>query len=93
MEGERPTLIINLFTIKTMTKTQSNVSNFNKSKKKGTPYGNDTFPIREFSVTGMTHFDGECYPFNLHLKRIRFGLFVKPHVSNKKLNMTKSADN
>ena len=30
---------------------------------------------------------------NHHLKRMKFGLFVKPHVSNKKLIMTKSDEN
>ena len=49
--------------------------------------------IWRISVAQMAHFAGECFLFNLHLKRMKFGLFVKPHVSKKKLIMTKSAEN
>ena len=49
--------------------------------------------IWQNSVAGMTHFAGGCFLFNLHLKKMKFGLFVKPHVSNKKLMITKSAEN
>ena len=48
--------------------------------------------IQWISFARMTHFAGECFRFNLHLKRIKFGLFVKPYVSNKKLIMTKRAE-
>ena len=42
----------------------------------------------------MTHFAGESPSnVNLHMKRMKFGLFAKPHVSNKKLIITKSAEN
>ena len=48
--------------------------------------------IQWISFARMTHFAGECFRFNLHLKRIKFGLLVKPYVSNKKLIMTKRAE-
>ena len=42
------------------------------------------------SVTQMTNFAGKYFNFNLHLKRVKFGLFAKPYVSNKKLILTRS---
>ena len=47
--------------------------------------------IRRISVARITHFAGECFLFNLHLKRMKFGLFVKPRVSNKKAYHNKKA--
>ena len=41
----------------------------------------------------MTRFAGECFLFDLNVKRNKFGLFVKLHVSNEKLIITKSAEN
>ena len=35
------------------------------------------------------HFAGESFLYNLHLKQTTFGLYVKPHVSYKKLIITK----
>ena len=49
--------------------------------------------IWQISVEQITHFPGECYLFNLYLKRMKSGLFVKSHVSNKRLIITKSAEN
>ena len=49
--------------------------------------------IWQISVAGMTHFAGKCFLLNLYLKRMKSGLFVKPHVSNKRLNITKGAEN
>ena len=49
--------------------------------------------IRQISVMQMTHFAGKCFLFNLYLKRMKFGSFVKLHVSNKMLIITKSAEN
>ena len=46
--------------------------------------------IRQISVARMTHFAGECFLSNLHLKPMKFGLFVKPRVSTKKLTITSS---
>ena len=45
--------------------------------------------IQWISVGRMTHFAGEYFLFNLHLKRMKFGLFVKPHVSNNRLIIEK----
>ena len=35
----------------------------------------------------MTHFTEECFVYNLHLKQMKFGLCVKPHVSKKTTQM------
>ena len=48
---------------------------------------------RRIPVSQMTYFASECFLFNFHLKRMKFGLFVKLHVSNKKLIITKSHEN
>ena len=34
--------------------------------------------IRRISVARMTHFANECFILNLHLKRMKFGLYAKP---------------
>ena len=44
---------------------------------------------QRISVARMTYFASECFLSNIHLKWMTFGLFVKPHVSNKKLIITK----
>ena len=49
--------------------------------------------IQQISVAPLTYFAGECFFFNLYLKRMKFRLFVKPHVSNERLIATKSAEN
>ena len=49
--------------------------------------------IQRISVVQMTYFAGECFLSNLYLKRMKFGLFIKPYVSNKRLIITKSAEN
>ena len=36
--------------------------------------------IRRISVARITHFTLEFFLFNLHFKRIKLGLIVKPHV-------------
>ena len=41
----------------------------------------------------MTHIAGECFFFNLHLTQMKFGLFGKTHVSDKKIIITKSTEN
>ena len=41
--------------------------------------------IWQISVSQMIHLISECFFFNFHLKGMKFGLFVKPYVSNKKL--------
>ena len=49
--------------------------------------------VRRISIARMAHFAGKSFLFNLHFKWMKFGLFVKPHVSNRKLIKTKSAKN
>ena len=36
--------------------------------------------IRWFSVVRIANFAGECFLVNLHLKRMKFRLFVKPYI-------------
>ena len=42
-------------------------------------------PFDEFQSREGHFFFVDVFFFNLPLKRMKFGLFVKPHVSNKKL--------
>ena len=45
--------------------------------------------IRRLSVARMTHFAGKCFLFNLHLKRMKFGLFCKATCFKQKANHNK----
>ena len=45
--------------------------------------------IRWLSVARMTHFAGKCFLFNLHLKRMKFGLFCKATCFKQKANHNK----
>ena len=38
--------------------------------------------IQWISVARITHFAGECFLFNLHLKRMKSGRFVNPRFKN-----------